>query len=227
MEQLKNICETKGIYIIEDCSEALGSSYQNSHVGSFGIIGTFSFYANKTITTGEGGMVVTKIRNIYTECNKMKNMYYTDNDDYSHSAIGFNYRMTNIAAALGLAQLHRLNHTIMRKNNISDLYRSYLNNNIDIFQLTNEKSIPCWWLNAIMTNSQIERDHIRKALSDEGIQTKLLFRPLNTLPPFKKYNSETHVANALWARGLCLPSSSSLTQGEIEEICHIVKGILS
>ncbi|MFM6023349.1 MAG: DegT/DnrJ/EryC1/StrS family aminotransferase, partial [Dolichospermum sp.] len=126
MLALKEIAKKHRLFLIEDCAEAIGSLYQNQHVGTFGDVATFSFYGNKTITTGEGGMLVTNDQTIFDRAVHFKGQGLAKYREYWHDVIGYNYRMTNICAAIGLAQLEQIETIIKKKRQIAELYQGLL-----------------------------------------------------------------------------------------------------
>mgnify|MGYP000636360975 FL=1 len=130
MSVLKEIADEHRLFLIEDCAEAIGSKYQGRHVGTFGDVATFSFYGNKTITTGEGGMVITNDQTIFERAVHFKGQGLAKYRQYWHDVIGYNYRMTNICAAIGLAQLERIDDILSKKCRIAELYQELLKDKI-------------------------------------------------------------------------------------------------
>ena len=133
MEKIKKVLKNKNIIIIEDAAEVIGLKYNNKMCGSFGDISTFSFYANKHITTGEGGMISTSNKKYFKKCCDLRNLCFGKKDRFNHSDIGWNYRMTNIQAAMGISQLKNINKFIKKKIDIGKLYYKYLSKNKNIF----------------------------------------------------------------------------------------------
>lgn len=152
------------INIIEDCAEALGSKYNNNFVGSLGEISTFSFYGNKTVTTGEGGMVVCKNKKIYKKILKLKSqgLNLASNNYYDHDVVGYNYRMTNICAAIGLAQLNKLNSIIKKKIDIFIKYKKILSKHSIRFHEQNINTRHTFWLVNILCKSLKQKKKINE-----------------------------------------------------------------
>ncbi len=215
------------LFIIEDCAEALGSYFQGKPVGVFGDVATFSFYGNKTITTGEGGMVVFKDSEIAEKASMLRDHGMDKSKRYWHSEIGYNYRLTNIQAALGVAQFEQLNLFVSSKRRIAKLYNSHIEK-LNFFQLPIEKegSINTYWLYTIMIlpNAPFKRDDLIYFLNSSGVETRPVFFPINIMPPYEKYNSsqEFPVSQNLANNGISLPSSSSLTDEEVVFICNLI-----
>ena len=181
LQKIMNVAKKKNIKIIEDAAEVIGLKYKNRMCGSFGDISTFSFYANKHITTGEGGMIVTNKKDIYEKCKSydlsFSNSYF---DRYNHDDIGWNYRMTNLQAALGCGQLKNINKIIKRKREIGNLYYNNLkkNNQIILQQNKNDYSNNIYWVFGILLKKscKIKRDNLMRKLLKNKIDTGLFFK---------------------------------------------------
>ncbi len=228
-DMIKKIINKYKLKVIEDCAEAIGSKYKNRYVGNFGDISTFSFYGNKTITTGEGGMVVTKNKKIYEEIVKLKSQgldIFKKNNYYNHEVIGYNYRMTNICAAIGLAQLGRIDSLIKRKKEINKLYNKFLDTSNLTFQQSDKHCSSTYWLiNVLFKNNQI-RKNVEKKLSLKKIETRPIFVPMNKLKMYKK--SDVNLKNSIniHFNGLSLPSYPELKNEEIRYISLIINKTL-
>lgn len=232
MDEILRISEKHNIYIIEDAAEAHGAEYKGQKVGSFSDIACFSFFANKNITTGEGGMVVTNNENLYEKSMYYKNMCFPVNGprNYIHEDIGYNYRMSNIHAAIGLAQVENAdNYRNMRINNAS-LYREYLGD-IEgiIFQQDEENSLNVHWMNAIVIDPNITgktKNEMMEYLKINNIDTRLLFVSMAKQPSLVKYgcdcSGEYPVTDWLSSNGLYLPSASNLSISTIDYICEVI-----
>jgi perosamine synthetase len=218
MEQIVDIASRHNLFIIEDCAEALGSKINGKHVGTFGDIATFSFYGNKTITTGEGGMVVTNDRMLGMKTRKLKGQGLSDKE-YYHDVVGYNYRMTNICAAIGVAQLGKLNSILTRKSEIADRYRCALSLfarfQPDLLGYTNSY----WMVSCILPGCNIAA--IRNHLSVNGIETRPFFYPINKLPMYKAC-SEIPTSEKISPMGLNLPSSPNLTDRDVDFISKLL-----
>jgi perosamine synthetase len=222
-------CKQKGIYLIEDAAEAHGALYHNKRVGSFGDVSCFSFYGNKIITTGEGGMCLTDNQGLYEKMKVFKNHGMRSAGDYTHEIAGYNYRLTNVQAAIGCAQLERIEQFLKKRAENYQLYRELLSNIPGlIFQEYNKQEIqPAWWLISFLVSGNI--DIIREELKIKNIDSRKFFSPLPTQPAYIKLVDEADVfsvSDNLAKYGLSLPSSPLLTVEEIYYICDELKKIL-
>ena len=224
IQKLKRICKNKKIYLIEDCAEAFGCYYKKKHLGTFGDISTFSFFGSKTITTGEGGMVCTNNKQFAERIYKLKMVGVVKNRYYWHDIIGYNYRMTNICAAIGLGQLKIAKNILKKKINVFNNYKYFLRNiNIKMNkELPHTKS--SFWLINIFVNSKKTRDGLAKYLKKNKIETRNTFNPVHKMPMYKNLTKGKIFSNAniLSDTGLSLPSGPSLKKEEIKNICSLV-----
>ena len=232
MDSICGIAEKYGLYIIEDAAEAHGAEYKGKKVGSFSDIGCFSFFANKNLTTGEGGMVVTNNEEFYKKCKYYKNMCFPLDAprNYMHEDIGFNYRMSNLHAALGLAQTEKADqYREMRVHNAS-LYRKYLEGCKGIvIQKDTDSGFNVHWMNPIVLNPPEyghTRDELAAYLKENGIDTRVLFKGMHCQKSLSDYgcdmSGEYPVTEWLSENGLYLPSASKLSEDEIRRICDTV-----
>lgn len=208
------------IKIIEDCAEALGSKYNNNFVGSFGDISVFSFYGNKTITTGEGGMVVCKKKEIYKKIFKLKSqgLNLESKKYYDHDVVGYNYRMTNICAAIGLAQLNKLNSIIKKKVDIFWKYKKILSKHSIKFHEQSKNTFHTFWLVNILCKNLNHKKKVINFLKKKSIETRPVFIPMHKLKMYqtnKKFSNTEFISKT----GISLPSYPSLKSNEIKYIC--------
>ena len=234
MDKILKICKKNKILIIEDAAEVLGLKYKNKKCGSFGDISTFSFYANKQITTGEGGMISVNNKSLHQKCESLKNLCFGKIDRFNHNDIGWNYRMTNMQASLGLSQLKNINNIIKKKMEIGRIYYDNLkfNKNIEILPPSNAYSKNIYWVVGILIkNKKMNASILAKKLSKIGIQTRPFFWPMHEQSIFKKMNlfkKEKFPNSTYLSRyGLYLPSYFYLKKKEIVEISNIVKKIIN
>ncbi len=221
MDPLVEICRKYNIFLIEDCAEAIGTKYKGKYVGTFGDISTFSFFGNKTITTGEGGMVLTNDETLHDRSVHFKGQGLAKHRQYWHDVIGYNYRMTNICAAIGLAQLENIEQVLNEKKRVADTYRSLLTNTPLVFHdQVGENVYHSYWMCSILTNDAKERDALREHLENQGIETRPLFYPVHTMPMYSAQYQRHPIAENIGWRGLNLPSYPGLKQEEIEFICN-------
>jgi perosamine synthetase len=223
MDKLLEIARKYNLLVVEDCAEAIGSTWRGQPVGSFGDAATFSFFGNKTISTGEGGMILFKDQNIYEHAKILRDHGMTPGKRYWHDHVGFNYRLTNIQAAIGVAQMERLGPIVQKKIRISDIYTGILLNCPGVAWLprVSSSSIHSNWLFTIVLDQGIDRGHVIRELLSYGIDSRPMFYPLHSMPPYKRLKRSASLAYAskLSRSGLSLPSSVSLQDDEIHYIC--------
>jgi len=226
MDQLVAITREHGLFMIEDCAEAFGSLYKEQHVGSFGDIAIYSFFGNKTITTGEGGMVVTNDETLFDRVVHFKGQGLAKHREYWHDVVGYNYRMTNICAAIGLAQLEQADAFIAKKRKLAALYRDLLAETS--LTMHDEVGEVChsYWMVSILVEKFELRDPLREALASVGIETRPLFYPVHTMPMYSHRFQRHPVAENLGWRGINLPSWPALTQEQVQYVCNTIKQII-
>lgn len=231
MDAITKIAKRHKLLIIEDAAEAHGAEYKNKKCGSFGNISVFSFYANKIISTGEGGMVLTNNKNYFEKSKALRNLGFGKKERFLHEFIAKNYRMTNLQAAVGLAQLKNINKLIKIKTDNAKEYNKLLAD-IPGLQLPVEKENVknVYWMYGVVTKKINAKDFANK-LMKAGIQTRPFFYPLHLQTIFKKENikfkngkckNAEHIAKF----GLYLPSGLGLNKKEINFICKTIKNIL-
>lgn len=224
MDAIMKLASRHKLRVVEDCAEAFGSRYAGRHVGMFGDVATFSFFGNKSITTGEGGMVITNSKDIHCAVVKLKGQGLSDNRYYWHDVVGYNYRMTNICAAIGLAQLERADQIIQRKRQLNEIYTEHLKALPLHLSKEMSNSTHSFWMISILLDDRECRDPLMKFLLDRGIETRPFFYPVHKMPAYKKYNDDClPVAENLAYRGLNLPSWPDLKNEEIVYICRQIK----
>ena len=222
MDALQKIAKESNVFLIEDCAEAFGSLYNNKHTGTFGDISTFSFYGNKTITTGEGGMVITNDETLHDRAYHLKMHGLAKFREYWHDVIGFNYRMTNICAAIGLAQLEKAEEKIQKKRELRDRYEK-------VFAGTPVKThgearnvFHSYWMYSILVNNPKTRNDLRKHLFANGIETRPTFYPVHTMPMFAEKFQKHPVAEHLGWCGINLPSWPGLSEQQTDQIGKLI-----
>ena len=232
MDPIMKIAEEHDLYVVEDAAEAHGAEYKGRKVGGIGHIGCFSFYANKIITTGEGGMIVTNDEEIAEKAKSLKDLAFSKERRFLHTDLGFNYRMTNIQAAIGLAQLERIDELVERRRKNAHLYNELLKD-IEGIRLPIEKEWAknVYWMYSILVEDKfgMSRDELMSELEKKGIETRTFFIPMHVQPVFQNmglFKGERYpVAEELARKGLYLPSSSGLSREEIEHICDEIRKI--
>ena len=158
--KIKKLCRKYNLFLIEDVAEALGSKINNNYLATYGDISTFSFYGNKTLTTGEGGMIITNSNFFFKKVSHLKNQAMSQNKKYFHDQIGYNYRMTNICAAIGCGELKVLKEKLFKKKKIAKTYKDYLQKNNFIFQKELKNSISSHWLISMLASSVKKKNNI-------------------------------------------------------------------
>jgi perosamine synthetase len=227
MDKVWEIAEKHGLYVVEDAAESHGAEYKGQRTGSLGDAGCFSFYANKIITTGEGGMITTNNEQIAKLASNLRDHAFSEERHFWHKYLGFNYRMTNLQAAVGLAQTERFAEFVQRRRDNAYHYNSLLKDIPGITTPPEEswaKSV--FWMYSILLDDEfgLSRDELREKLAERGIETRTFFIPIHLQPIyFKTFKGKRYpVAEDLCKRGLYLPSASSLTKEEIEYIVEQV-----
>jgi perosamine synthetase len=210
IDKIVDICDKHNIEVVEDSAESLGSFYKDKHTGTFGKVGIFSFNGNKIITTGGGGMIVTddkelakKAKHITTTA-KIRHPY-----EYIHDEVGYNYRLTNLAAALGVAQMENLEFFIKKQRELATIYREFFDN-IGIEFITEPKNSKSnYWLNGIVLKSREERDKFLKETNESKIMTRPIWRLMNKLDMYKNCQS-TYLSNAIYLEDRVVNITSSV-----------------
>jgi perosamine synthetase len=227
MDTLVAIAKENGLFLVEDCAEAFGSLYKGTHVGSFGDIATYSFFGNKTITTGEGGMVVTNDETLYDRAVHFKGQGLAKHRQYWHDVIGYNYRMTNICAAIGLAQLERADELLAKKRQIAQWYADGLKD-VPVKLHGEGKDVRhSYWMCSLLVDDPAKRDPLREALEKDGIETRPIFYPAHTMPMYAQKFQRHLVAESLGWRGINLPSWPELNLEKVQYICTSIKKFLT
>jgi perosamine synthetase len=224
MGAIMAIAKKHNLKVIEDCAEAHGAMYGGQKVGSFGDIGCFSFFGNKVITTGEGGMCVTNNLELDEKMRVLRDHGMSKKKKYWHDVIGYNYRMTNLQAAIGLAQLERIEDIHKNRREYEKSYKNFLPANKFTFQNDLENRRRITWLVSVLLDDSINREEYIHNLKERGIDARPFFYPLSDMKIYKKYsNNETPVTHKLSRIGLNLPTYESLIS--IEDIKTILKDL--
>ncbi|MDY4210766.1 MAG: DegT/DnrJ/EryC1/StrS family aminotransferase [Treponema sp.] len=233
MDEIERIAKKHNLFIVEDSAEAHGAEYKGKKSGSFSAIASFSFFANKNLTTGEGGMVVTNNEEYFKKCKYFKNMCFPVDAPrvYLHDDIGFNYRMSNLHAAIGLAQVEKADEYREMRINNANLYMRYLSDVPGItFQKDEPDSLNVHWMNTIVIDPTIyghNKDELIAHLKANNIDTRLLFQSMSKQKSLKDFGCDCSgtypVTDWLSDNGFYLPSASSLTEEQIKYICNVIK----
>jgi perosamine synthetase len=229
MAEIEEIADQHGLWVIEDAAEAHGAAIGDRRAGAWGTIGAFSFYANKIVTTGEGGMVTMQNGELAARCRMLRDHAMPPAKRYWHDEVGFNYRMTNLQAAVGVAQMARVDEFIARKRMLAARYLAQLS---DIPGITLAVEPPgttnVYWMVSILVELPfpLDRDGVMQALRGRGVDSRPFFHPLDTLPPYRS-EQPCPVALRLSRAGLNLPSFPRLRDEQVDFICATIRALAS
>jgi perosamine synthetase len=223
MDRLMAIAARHGLVVIGDCAEAFGAFYGNCPVARLGDIAAYSFFGNKTITTGEGGMVFSKDDALIDRCRRLRGQGLVPGTEYWHDIIGFNYRMSNVAAAIGLAQLERADELLQLKRRLAENYFRRLSNLPLEFHREAPGTVHAYWLVSALLENELMRDGMRRYLADAGIETRPVFHPVHTMGLYPHHLPEKTVAGDIAARGLNLPSWPDLSEDEFAVVSTAIE----
>ncbi len=228
MDAIMEIAKEHNLYVIEDVTESLGATYKGMFTGTFGYFGCFSFNGNKLITTGGGGMITSENEASAEHIKFLVNQARDESKGYYHPEMGFNYRMTNIEAALGLAQFERLEGFLEKKREFRQIYQEILSDLPYIkFQKEYDKAKGSWWLTCIeIEKKDVNINSLMQKLKETGIQTRRIFVPASEMPYLRRYSNECSNAYEIYEKGICLPSSTLNSVDTIEKAALILREIL-
>ena len=223
MDKIMKIAMSNNLKIVEDAAQGFGVKFNGKHVGTFGEFGSFSFYGNKIITTGEGGMLVTENEELAKKAFSFKNHGRAQKGKFIHDEIGFNFSITDIHAAIGLAQLSKFNRIKKRKENIFKYYKKELGSINEIeFPALDERCEPIYWFTNILVPDPAA---LQEFLLSDNIQTRRFFYPLHLQPCYKDMKIKGNFSNTRYAyeHGLSLPSSVILTDNQLLQVADKIK----
>lgn len=225
MDKINRLAKRRDIYVIEDATESLGAKYKGRHTGTIGNFGCFSFNGNKIVTTGGGGMVTGDDTTRLEHIKFLVNQGRDESKGYFHPEVGFNFRMTNIEAALGLAQMKKLNKFLARKKRFYFIYRELLSRIDGIrFQEEYKEAESSRWFTCIYFEREINIVALQKRLLECGVPSRRVFMPLVEFPPYVKYKKSDYVNSySIYEHGLCLPSSTLNSDADIRFVCNVIK----
>lgn len=224
MDAILTIARRHGLFVVEDAAQAHGAEYKGKRVGSIGDIGTFSFFGNKLVTSGEGGMIVTDDDAVADRIRLLKNQGMNTKNRYWHPVVGYNYRMTNVAAAIGLAQMEKVDWQIKGRSDVASWYRESLREIPGmLWQSEEEWAKRVWFLFTLVLDgySPSIRDKLMNHLLERGIDTRPLYYPLHSLPPYfhEPIRIGFPVAERISPRGINLPTWAGMTHEDVHYIC--------
>ena len=224
MDPILEIANKFNLYVIEDAAQMHGQYYKESPCGSFGDISTFSFYANKHITTGEGGMLVTNNESLKNKCQLLRNLCFKEKQRFVHDEFGWNYRFTNIQAAIGLAQLERLDEIVQKKKLIGKWYNELFLNMPGItlpLEMT-DYAENIYWVYGLVLDGNVDANIITNRLNENGIGTRPFFYPMHKQPVLKTFidygSQQFPISERLAKQGFYLPSGLGLKQNDVERV---------
>jgi perosamine synthetase len=230
MDPITSLAREHGLFVLEDAAEAHGAEYKGRRIGGLGNCAAFSFFGNKIMTTGEGGMVTTNDGDLAAKLRLYRGQGLDPGRRYWHPVVGYNYRMTNIAAALGLAQLEQIEELMGARARLADWYRLKLDRLADKLALQAAKpwTRPVLWMQIVMLRygAEAERDHVMRKLDAAGIETRPVFYPMHLLPPYLEDATLYPHATRCAARGINLPTHGNLTETDVECICQALEAAL-
>jgi perosamine synthetase len=227
MIEINKIAKKHNLIVIEDAAEAHGATIGNQKVGSFGNAAIFSFYGNKIMTSGEGGMITTNDEKLYEKMKFLRDHAMSKAKRYWHEEVGFNYRMTNLQAALGMAQLERIDELLNRKREIFEWYREYLKDIANIklnFQKDGFKNV--YWMICleVFGYDEKQRDALIEKLKEKGIDSRPFFYPVSDMSMYEKV--DTPITHKVYQRGINLPSYFDIQKENVKYICDVVRDLL-
>ncbi len=231
MDTVLAIAQRHGLFVLEDAAQAHGAEINGKRVGSLGNIASFSLFGNKIISTGEGGMITTDDDALASQIRLLKNHGMDPQRRYWHPVVGYNYRMTNIQAAIGLAQIERVDWQLARRREVVDWYREELANTSGIgWQRETSSARHVWWMFTAILGEEfsIERDEVIARMREMGIETRPVVYPMHQLPPYQEAGRTRRfpVADRLASRGINLPTWAGVTREDVARVCRNLLAIL-
>ena len=234
MDKIMEICNRYNTPIIEDAAESLGATYKGKPTGTFGKLGVFSFNGNKIITTSGGGMLISNDVEKISKARFWSTQARENERHYEHKELGYNYRMSNITAGIGRGQLRVLDERIAQKKHIFERYTEAFKDikEIEMMPIC-EYGEPNFWLSCITLTeeSKVKPMDIILALEEENIESRPIWKPMNIQPYYSKFQFFNHnedgisISEDIFERGVCLPSDTKMTEGEIDKVINIIKGL--
>ena len=230
MEAIMEVANRHKIPVIEDAAEAHGAEQNGKKVGSFGLAASFSFFGNKIITSGEGGMITTNDDTLYNRMKLLKAQAVSPDKRYWHVDVGYNYRMTNMQAAIGLGQLEQIAWHMEQRKRVADLYKKFLSGTEKYMKLQEEpegfKSV--YWMSNVVFQEAVkkERDKVMEEMEQCNIEMRPIFYPMHIMTPYFDDSVSFPVAEKVASRGISLPSHAMLTEDDVKYVCECLKKIV-
>lgn len=230
MKAIRDLADLHGLWVVEDAAEAFGADVEGRRVGAWGEAATFSFFGNKIITTGEGGMVTTCDDRLADKMRLLRGQGFDANKRYWHNVIGYNYRMTNVAAAIGVAQMERCEALLAHRRRIAKRYSWKLAGLPGCtLPIEQPEMTHAWWMFTMLLDRPEHREPVTKALAADGIETRPVFYPVHEMPPYRDAPADggCPVTTSVSYRGISLPSSSYLTDDDVDHIADRVRAAVA
>lgn len=224
MDKINNIAKKHKLYVVEDAAESMGSLYKGKLTGSLSDISCFSLYANKIITTGNGGMVCTNNKNIYQLIKKLSFFDFNQAAHFKHNLVGYNLVLSGIQASLGFSQIKKFDQLLKKRREIFKWYYTNLKSKDVRFIISSQENNPNYWFPAVITKTPLLKQKIIDVLIENGVETRSFFLPIHLQPVYKKifYKKNYPISEYFFERGLLLPSYYTLKKSEVEDICKII-----
>lgn len=230
LDPILSLARRHGLFVVEDAAEAHGAEYKERRVGALADVGAFSFYGNKAITTGEGGMLATNDDGLATRLRLLRGQGMDPKRRYWHPVIGYNYRMTNLAAAVGLGQLEKVEWHLERRASVANQYRDLLREVPGVsWQSDQEWAKRIYWMFSIMLDeTSVGRDDVMAQLQELGVETRPVFVPMHLLPPYREAADKTTypVAERIGRLGFSLPTWAGLTEEDVQYVVNCLARVL-
>ncbi len=233
MDKIMKIAKEHDLYILEDCAESHGATYKGRMTGTFGDISCYSFFGNKVLTTGEGGMSNTNDEKLCEDMMKLRTHGVSSltKSNYEFDRVGYNYRMTNFQAALGSSQLRKIGKVIAKRRKVAQMYKKHLKDNEKITLMPKMKwANPVYWLYTILVDHNENRNRVMEELKKNGIDSRPAFPSIPLQKPYinhKKYVDTYRIAYDIGRKGINLPSSYNLTDADVGRICNIIESVVN
>lgn len=226
MDKIMQISKKYGIPVIEDAAEAHGAKWNNQYVGNIGDVGSFSFFGNKIITSGEGGMITTNSKDIRDRVAFLRAQGVDPQKRYWYLELGYNYRMTNMQAAVGLAQLENIEWHLEQRQRVATIYKKYIRDISDYvsIQSVDKRAHHVYWMFSIILNDNVKksRDEVMQCMEKDNIEMRPAFYPMHVMPPYYNTKLNLPIAEKIGSRGINLPSHALL---EEEDIFYVVESL--
>jgi perosamine synthetase len=227
MDAIRAVTEKRGLLLVEDAAEAHGAVFRGRRVGGLGLCGVFSFYGNKIITSGEGGMITTNDEKLYIKAKSLRDHAMSPTRRYWHDEVGYNYRMTNMQAALGVAQLERIEEFLEKRRTIMAWYRQRLSG-VSGVVLNREASWArnVFWMVCVEIDGQtdVSRGDLMNAMRAQGVDSRPFFYPISDMPMF--HAADTPIAHEVSRAGLNLPTYFDMTEHDVDRVCDVFRASL-